>query len=111
MKRIILAFVATVALALNASAGGWSNGLYSPGQFSASVTVPSVAQVQQIFQAFNYTDGSGTHWGTVVNDGPLGNYNASAGPQQSYQGNVSAGTYYIYQVVLVSGYSVTVITW
>lgn len=112
MKKLILALAVIFVFTLSAVAsGGWSHGQYSPGQYSASVTTPSVTHVQQVFQAFNYTDGSGTHWGEVVNDGPLGNYNAAAGPQQSYQGDVGGGTYYIYQVVLVSGYSVTVLTW
>ncbi len=111
MKKLLLAIISAFAFTAAASAGGWSHGQYSPGSYSASVSVPSTAQVTQTFQAFNYTDGGGTHYGQVVNDGPLGSYNAVAGPQQYYQGNVGAGTFYVYQVVLVSGYSVTVFTW
>lgn len=103
MHKLVIAIVAMFALVLGASGAGWDHGQYSPGSYSASVSVPSTAQVTQTFQAFGF--------GQVVNDGPLGNYNAAAGPQQYYQGNVGAGTYSVYQVVLVSGYSVTVMTW
>lgn len=108
MKKLLLVIASLSAFALSAFAGGWSHGQYSPGSYSASVYVPSAAHVQQTFQAFNYGGG----YGQVVNDGPLGNYNAVAGPQQYYQGDIGGGGYVsVYQVVIVSGYSVTVITW
>jgi len=113
MKKLVIAIVAMFALALGASAAGWSHGQYSPGSYSSSVTVPALAQVTQTLQAFNIYDGSGhpIQFGEAANSGPLGSYSTMAGPQQYYQGSAGAGTYYVSQTVLVSGYSVTVITW
>jgi hypothetical protein len=108
MKKLVIAIIAIFAIALStAFAGGWGHGQYSPGQFSAQVSVPAAAQVQQVYQAFMYNG----QYGEVVNDGPLGSYNAMVGPEHYLQGSTGPGVYYIYQVVLVSGYSVTAITW
>lgn len=103
MKKLILVIASTFALALSAYAGGWSHGQYSAGDYTAFVTAPSAAHVEQVFQAFGQS--------TVLNHGPLGAFQITGGSQQDYQGNVAAGTYYIYQAVVTGGYSVTVITW
>ena len=109
--KLIALIVLSVGL-VSAAFASWGHSQTSPGQYSAYPYVPGPAHVQQTFQAFNYYVGSTPHFGQVVNDGPLGSYNAGAGPQQSYEGDIGGGVNVnVYQVVIESGYSVTVITW
>ena len=104
MKKLVIAVLSTVSILLGSTfAGGWSHGQYSPGSFGGSADTPSIAHVTQTLQAF------GT--GISTNSGPLGYYVTQAGPQLMYQGDVGAGSYWIYQQVVNSGYSVTVLTW
>lgn len=119
MKTIAkIALAAALVLGSSAAAlfGSFGHALTSGGVYSTNVTVPSAASVTQSAAVF---DPPGVpQSSTVVNDGPLGNFNSwPGGPAIYYTGNISAGTWYVYQSLFLAypsqsgGYSATSITW
>jgi hypothetical protein len=101
-KNLVITAVLSGAIIASALAGSWGHGVYQQGDYSTHFDVPSIAYVTISLENYD---------GKSINSSPLGYYSVESGQWFTNQGYCNAGTYYIYQSVVGSGWSATAITW